>query len=41
MNDHWLVGLDAYGERCCCGVVARRILEHLRDVALAELKEAA
>jgi hypothetical protein len=38
---HWLVGVDVYGERCSCGVQAPRILVHLSEVALAQLKEAA
>ena len=35
--EHWLVGVDCYGERCSCGFSARRILDHLAEVALAEL----
>lgn len=41
MIHHYLIGLDAYGEQCSCGVRAPRILDHLAEVALAELKEAA
>ena len=41
MTDHWLVGIDAYSEQCSCGVRAPRILDHLAEVALAELKGAA
>lgn len=37
--EHWLVGVDFYGERCVCGFSARCILDHLAEVALAELME--